>query len=797
MKSILRLFLQLLLGGLCIIQGCQPSGDARQSLSSILKAEPSLPGKKVYLSSPYVTAGDRVYIIGNQDGTFPDLGWHLKGEMGGIWDHPIKLFDGFSAAINGQCLPPATRFDNFPEGNEIEYQSDTLDITRFQFIPDTLEGAVVEYTFSNLTDHNSSFTFDFTAMSDLLPVWLSDSLGIHNGSDTVGFDKSEDALVFKDRLNDWVAMVAGDRPSVHHLAGTSVCSTQRAGSGIDGVLSFAMEVPARGALPLKIFMTGSSHGEKHAREQMASMKKNPEGLLRDKIKLYHQIDSTSFVTLPDTSIQKMYQWLQYNIQWLMRDVPGTGDGLSAGLPDYPWWFGCDNTYALQGVLCAGKFANARKTIELLHQLSASKNGNGRITHEVSTNGVVFNPGNMNETPHFIMLLWDYFQWTGDLELIRSYYPSVQDGLKWLMTTDKDGDLCPDGPGMMEISGLNSEMIDVASYTCRAFQAASRMATILGDRENASIYKERFETIRHEINSEWWVSQQKSFADFRSNRGKALEVIASARNRAQELKKPWAVQELDALRHEILSRGARQNDGYVVYHNWVVNTPMETGLADSANAIAALNTAQRFTNPFGMYVTGIDRDEQAHNANIDSMRKKVFSYTGAVMTLPTGVQAVAECRYGRTEQALAYVKKLSNSFSYALPGSMYEVSPDFGMITQAWNIYGVEVPVVRYFFGIDPDAYHKSVNIHPALPAEWRDAKISRLRVGDNFITMQVQCNENGTTMEFHQTRKDWTINLVPPTGSKIESVNGARSENSVIQLSGLKNVVILKSDHSH
>jgi len=29
----------------------------------------------------------------------PDMGWHIKGEMGGLWAHPIKLLDGFHAAV--------------------------------------------------------------------------------------------------------------------------------------------------------------------------------------------------------------------------------------------------------------------------------------------------------------------------------------------------------------------------------------------------------------------------------------------------------------------------------------------------------------------------------------------------------------------------------------------------------------------------------------------------------------------------------------------------------------------------
>src|SRR5215468_10254103 len=65
---------------------------------------------------PYVTAGDRAYLIGTQDGGFPDMGGHVPGEMGGLWLHPIKLVDGFWATVTdsatGQksALSSATEF---------------------------------------------------------------------------------------------------------------------------------------------------------------------------------------------------------------------------------------------------------------------------------------------------------------------------------------------------------------------------------------------------------------------------------------------------------------------------------------------------------------------------------------------------------------------------------------------------------------------------------------------------------------------------------------------------------------
>ena len=82
-------------------------------------------GNKKYLQSPYVCAGDQAYMVGHQDGTFPDLGWHVTGEMGGIWAHPIKLMDGFliqlSEGEKQTCLSQADTFLNYPLANKHIY----------------------------------------------------------------------------------------------------------------------------------------------------------------------------------------------------------------------------------------------------------------------------------------------------------------------------------------------------------------------------------------------------------------------------------------------------------------------------------------------------------------------------------------------------------------------------------------------------------------------------------------------------------------------------------------------------
>ena len=67
-----------------------------------------------------VAAGTRAYAIGFQDGGFYANGWHITGEMGGIWAPPLKLADGVWFGVDDQWVgardalhqrPGYTRYD--------------------------------------------------------------------------------------------------------------------------------------------------------------------------------------------------------------------------------------------------------------------------------------------------------------------------------------------------------------------------------------------------------------------------------------------------------------------------------------------------------------------------------------------------------------------------------------------------------------------------------------------------------------------------------------------------------------
>ena len=753
-----------------LINSCT-SNPVNNDFSEIVKDSPFIKGKKEYLNSPYVTAGDRVYMVGHQNGSFPDLGWHVKGEMGGIWDHPIKLMDGFEVTLNWDDLTlkldSATSFINYPFANKHVYNlsKNDLQIERFQFVPDGKEGILIQYSLKNLSDKPQKFDFLFRGDSDLRPVWLGERTGMIDSDDKAEFLSNSGSWLIKDDQNPWyVTFGTNLQPSEY-----SIEKSNRPGLGISGNLTYEIALKPNEIKKISFTIAGSYLSKEQALATYDLIQNNDIHYLKSKKQRYRQLAELSKLTIPDKELQNAFEWLKYNCDWLIRDVPEIGRGITAGIPDYPWWFGVDSEYALQGYMAIGQRDIVYSTIQLLDSVSNKVNGNGRILHEMSTNGTVFNKGNINETPQFASLIWQIYLWNGDIQFLEKYFPTVKNGLNWLMSENDDNkNLFPDGFGMMEIHGLDSEMIDVAVYTQRAFADAAKMAIEIKEDSLALEYKKVANTLKDKINLEFWSEEFHSYADFIGTDEQALHLIDDAIIRADTLNKPWAIEELKETKKSIIDNPSKSLRPFVLHHNWVVNTPMEMKIAEKEKALKALQTSENFVNPFGVFVTGIDRDASAGSDDGSFKGSKVFSYTGAVMTLPTGVQAIAENNYGRPDKALNYLKRMTRTFSYALPGSIYEVSPDYGMITQAWNIYSFALPVIHQFFGIQPVASEKKIQIMIQMPEEWNSASLENVIVAENVISVFYEKENKTTKVKVTQSESDWVLEIVLP---KMENIN--------------------------
>ena len=761
-----------------LLVSCQYESPSLNELTADLEG---IPGEETYSSSSFITAGDRVYSIGAQNGTFPEIGWHIDGEMGGVWDHPIKLLDGFGATITTDGKSTALRnaqFINYPLANKLLYELDKLELAveQVQFVPDQKEGLVVEYTIRNTSDKDFQGALHFRFDVDLRPTWLGERSNMIDSEDQLVFRTEENVFVAKDSNNDWFCIVGSSESPTSYDKEKS----EYKGNGTTGVLTFQMPVKAKQSNSISFYISGSYTSEQEALKTWDAIKKSGSSMFLDKKKRYQKIEEMSKLTTSDENFNTIFRWIKYNSDWFIREVPEVGRGIAAGYPDYPWWFGCDSEYALQGYMSVGQFKIVEENIQLLRDLSVKTNSNGRIIHEASTNGEVFNKGNVNETPQFASLVWNAYLWTGNSAILADNFELIQKGLEWISNVkDEDNNLLPEGAGMMEIHGLESEMIDVASYTQRGFEDASRIAAELNDKALANTYRQKAIQLKAIINEAFWAEDFKSYADFIGDDHETLKLIDDAIIRADTLDKPWAVEELKETRKYILDNPSEEARPFVLHHNWVVNTPMELKIADSAKAAMALETAKKFVNPFGVFVTGIDRDESAGKEFGSFKGSKQFSYTGAVMTLPTGVSAIAENNYGNPDQALDYLERMGRSFSFALPGSIYEVSPDYGMFAQAWNIYSYAVPVIQQFFGIQPFASEKRITIQPLMPKKWEFASLENVKIGSNDMSIHYRKEETGYSLSISSTEPEWDIEVLPRDGyelDKKEEINEQESE---------------------
>lgn len=750
--------------------GCQQivQSNTNQNFSDILKNSPRIEGKQEYLQSPFSTTGNRVYMVGHQDGTFPDLGWHIEGEMGGIWNHPIKLMDGFDIQITEASesfkLNKADKFTNYPVANvhSFSWKDKKLEIERWQFVPDDKQGLIVQLIIKN-HGKERNLNLKFTGHPDIIPTWLGDETGMEDGKDQSVFDSEKKLWKVKDDLNEWYALFGNDKE-------TSVEKTSL------NTLEDTISLKAEETYVINYVIAGSYTSEQEAYTTYNDIKNNMNSYLTAKRERYEELANRSKLTVPDKDIEQAFEWIKYSCDWTIRTIPEVGSGMCAGLPDYPWWFSCDAEYALKNHMAFGQFETAYNTIHLLDSISEVTNGNGRIAHEISTNGAVFNKGNVNETPQFASLIWDLYKWTGDINFLKRYFPTVKKGLNWVMTErDENNNLLPDGYGMMEIEGLDGEMIDISAYLQRAFIDASKMASEIGDNKLADEYKTKAIALKEKINSVFWSEESKSYGDFIATDEQALKTIANAIERAEDMKQPWVIEELKKKQKYIKENPSSEIRAFAIYHSYVVNTPMEMNFADEDKALIALETAKKFTSQFGVYVTGIDKDtrEDTNNENVE--RESAFSYESAVMPMNAGVLAVSENNYGRPNEALDYIKKTTTTFSYAYPGGMYEVSPDFGMMNQTFNNYAYGVPIVNQFFGIDPQAAKKKVVIKPQMPDTWDNASLENVLIADNTISVYYTKSDGLLTLRVEQENSDWEVEIILPKEDNINSFEVTKS----------------------
>jgi hypothetical protein len=269
----------------------------------------------------YVAVGNRAYMVGTEAGRFPAMGFHTRGEMGGIWSPPVKLLDGLWFGIDDEWIGPAERFTSGYGYVEMDLPDrEGLEIRRTDFVPDGKRAVLVGLTFA-AGESDERFTLKMDAHSELMGAYpwgeTSPDQRTFNLEDTVAVEGGK--LIFREEgtprvdnaePHDWAAVVGSNLtpvgsdteenfrgmqdppeicpPSPHEAPDR--CDDTAYGKGKGGQLRYDITVPAGEEKTVWFAVAGADFdGQNPADAKAAALAEhesvlaNPESLLEQKI----------------------------------------------------------------------------------------------------------------------------------------------------------------------------------------------------------------------------------------------------------------------------------------------------------------------------------------------------------------------------------------------------------------------------------------------------------------------------------------------------------------------------------
>ncbi|HEX6551880.1 MAG TPA: hypothetical protein VF026_03895, partial [Ktedonobacteraceae bacterium] len=661
---VVTLLVTVLISILAVPASAAQAGPAVRSAA----ASPTLSVSSNLANRRYAAAGDRAYDLGSEDGRYPAMGFHTRGEMGGIWTPPLKLLDGIWFGINGQWIGPATSFTSgfgYVQMALPTTGTNRLKITRTDFAPDGRRA--VEFGLTLTAANSAPFTLNVDAHSELMGAYpwgfTTPDQTQFNLPDTAAFNGKQ--LVFQENgtppvanatPHSWAAVVGAtgltpasgktgsafrgpQDPPVICPVGSQPdkyrCDDTAYGKGAGGELTYNLKLHAKTSMTVWFTVAGSDQGLPAAQAEYLAASANPVGELQAKVASRLALDSQTRVSLPgDPMLAAAVTWSKQD----MADLTQQADNLQirrteqgtvypppagslpsirfegAGFPDYPWMFATDQEYTMFSLLAAGQFTTAEDGLRSLAAASdIANNRSGKVVHETVTDGSVYfglndEPGDIDETAKFpdaVAMVW---RWTGDSSFRDEMYDFSKRNMEYMVNvvTSSD-DVWPDGSGNVEANGLGEDKLDVAVYTIRGLLDLADMAASKGDTATQTWALSHAATMESQFQGAWWMPSIPQYAD--------------------SLKDP--------ANSQLLQRW------------WIGVTPMEAelyqdgveqpGLALKADALQALALRETpcYSGTYGMYVEGGPGcDPGTFQGHIQQ-----------AYTLNTGVMAVGLGNYG--------------------------------------------------------------------------------------------------------------------------------------------------------
>ncbi len=417
---------------------------------------------------------------------------------------------------------------------------------------------------------------------------------------------------------------------------------------------------------------------------------------------------------------------------LWNDADG-GGYVAAGTPWFDTLFGRDSIIASIQTLAFDPTI-ARQTLRILASCQGRESNPwrdedpGKILHEVRcgetarTGEVPFGLyyGSIDSTPLFLLLVAEYWSWTGDSRLVRELLPAIHAALEWCRSHgDRDGDgyleyerrsergllnqgwkdsgdaiVGKDG----EIAAQPIALVEVQAYLYAAKRGLARVLAALHETRLAAVLDREAAALRNSINRDYWMDE--GFYALALD-GRKQQVASRTSNAAHLLYAgvPTA------------SRAAKIVEGLLgneLFSGWGIRT------------LSADNP--RF-NPFGYHVGTI----WPHDNSIAAMGFKRYGKESELQELTTAIFDAA--------RAFEYYR-LPELFC-GTPRSAHDAPVPYSVACrpQAWAA-GTIPFLLQAILGLRADAGNAELLIvRPQLPYWLEEVQVRNLRVGPGSVDL--------------------------------------------------------------
>jgi glycogen debranching enzyme len=689
-------------------------------------------------SKPFSVVGPRGAILGRQDGSFE------------AWIFPWKILSNFRISAEMQNYPVpidvnenAAVIEVRPDHTTITFSHANFTLREVLFAPRNPPNGVGVLAFFQVEALRPvTFTFEFTPEMKRMWPALSD-----------------------DRPSpEWVKTAVGGFYVLHLNFPDHAAAVEMPGAG-PGILAPYQERPKSYPLQLVLHFDPARDGNKLFPLLLATAdsveESNTTALARhlDEIgrafqSLYEQtgayykkfLSEHLILETPDKEFDDAFAWAEVSIDQLKVETapPPKETALVAGFygsgdsarPGFGWYFGRDALWTLYAVDSYGDFQLSRDQFEFLLRRQSPE---GKIMHEwaqtaslVDWKSLPYPYASSDATPLLLMAANDYLQISGDVAFLKTHWDSLQKAWDFERSHDSDGDGIyenTEGSGWIEswFPQMPHQEIYLAALDQQASTAFSNIARVTGHSQLAEDAKRR------------------------------------ARHIAQQLEKEYFLPEADFY---AFSRNA---DGTLDTSPTIFP------------AVAAWDGTFNLSRSGGMLTRWASQEFSTDWGTRDlspsvSFYDPISYHQGSVWPLFTGWISLSEYRNGRSLAGYAHLMQNADLTWTQDLGAVTELLSGeffrwFGRSTshQLWSSAMVITPTVRGMFGLEWSAGENKLTVTPRLPAQWDEAKIVGVPVGQSRISVEARRNRSTLSIRISgEGSKNITLQS-RAAGAKIEN----------------------------